>query len=559
MAENLTLTLPITEQGATVLLLALAIAVLSGLVWLMLGQTETTEKDEDRPARLLTAVGWVMAPVWFLLLAGTLYALWDGFNGTPSLGGGTGGSLGLGAVIVAFLSSPFLIWTTILKHRTVGFQKEGHLTDRISKAVEQLGAEKTVKVPKDNGDGSVERTVPNIEVRIGGILSLERIAQDSCAYDKGRDHVRVMEILCAYIRENAPASGAKNSLRQMYDKQTENTRDFPGLTDEEFCLRHSLSLTELDEALSIATLKNWAADLPKPRADITVALRVIGRRDSKQRLVEARWGKDAAKDAEWVFDQPFPNAPFVSYGERIDIGKFDVFNDALMDWITLTKVYLGYRLDLRETNLQAADLSNLCFSGALMQGCAMEGCDMSGLRIQATSLDRARLDGASLHHVLADCSDLWGAGLEGVGGLRARLNGADLSGARMTGAIFVGAEFGKASLDGAQLRDTHLVYSMMVGAQMHKVNLEEATFSNAYLDRANLKGATVKDTDFNDASVVQTDFASTDLTNSKNLTAEQLISAYGNSETILPGGLGPDNPAWPTHWPKTKRGYWYVS
>ena len=162
MAENLTLTLPITEQGATVLLLALAIAVLSGLVWLMLGQTETTEKDEDRPARLLTAVGWVMAPIWFLLLAGTLYALWDGFNGTPSLGGGTGGSLGLGAVIVAFLSSPFLIWTTILKHRTVGFQKEGHLTDRISKAVEQLGAEKTVKVPKDNGDGSV--AVPTLSM-----------------------------------------------------------------------------------------------------------------------------------------------------------------------------------------------------------------------------------------------------------------------------------------------------------------------------------------------------------------------------------------------------------
>jgi hypothetical protein len=40
-------------------------------------------------------------------------------------------------------------------------------------------------------------TEPNIEVRIGAILSLERIAQDSTRYDNGRDHVRVMEILCA--------------------------------------------------------------------------------------------------------------------------------------------------------------------------------------------------------------------------------------------------------------------------------------------------------------------------------------------------------------------------
>ncbi|MDZ4310431.1 MAG: pentapeptide repeat-containing protein [Cypionkella sp.] len=106
-------------------------------------------------------------------------------------------------MITALLGAPFLIWSTVIKHRALGFQKEGHLTDRISKAVEQLGAEKTVKVPKPDGSGSIETSLPNIEVRLGGILSLERIAQDSVSYDKGRDHVRVMEILCAYVRENA--------------------------------------------------------------------------------------------------------------------------------------------------------------------------------------------------------------------------------------------------------------------------------------------------------------------------------------------------------------------
>jgi len=127
-----------------------------------------------------------------------------------------GATLGAGGLIVALLGAPFLIWNTIIKQRALGFQKEGHITDRISKAVDQLGAEKTVKRPLLDADGTprvdaegkplvAEQTVPNIEVRIGGILSLERIAQDSCAYDHGRDHVRVMEILCAYVRENAKA------------------------------------------------------------------------------------------------------------------------------------------------------------------------------------------------------------------------------------------------------------------------------------------------------------------------------------------------------------------
>ncbi|MES2434182.1 MAG: pentapeptide repeat-containing protein [Pseudomonadota bacterium] len=127
-------------------------------------------------------------------------------------------NLGAGALITALLGAPFLIWSTVIKHRALGFQKEGHLTDRISKAVEQLGAEKTVKVPKPDDSGSIETSLPNIEVRIGGVLSLERIAQDSVAYDKGRDHVRVMEILCAYVRENARAMNLEPSVPPFKNK-----------------------------------------------------------------------------------------------------------------------------------------------------------------------------------------------------------------------------------------------------------------------------------------------------------------------------------------------------
>ena len=69
--------------------------------------------------------------------------------------------------------------------KTFGLSRQGHITDRFTKAIEQLG--------KTDG------TTPNIEVRLGAIYSLERIALDS-----PRDHWTIMEVLTAYVRQNAP-------------------------------------------------------------------------------------------------------------------------------------------------------------------------------------------------------------------------------------------------------------------------------------------------------------------------------------------------------------------
>jgi len=64
--------------------------------------------------------------------------------------------------------------------------EEGKITDRFSKAVELLGSDK-------------------LDTRLGGIYALERIARDS-----QKDHWTVMEVLTAFVRENAPlASGKK--------------------------------------------------------------------------------------------------------------------------------------------------------------------------------------------------------------------------------------------------------------------------------------------------------------------------------------------------------------
>lgn len=144
--------------------------------------------------------------------------------------------------LAAVFSAPFLVWRTVIASKQAHTAEQGLYTDRIAKAVEQIGADKVVKrhvrdysgsptyetkarretrqdlsigmpplashsffdrpsdIPEPDRSKPVytEETTPNLEVRIGGLLALERIARDSLD-----DHITVMEIICAYVRENA--------------------------------------------------------------------------------------------------------------------------------------------------------------------------------------------------------------------------------------------------------------------------------------------------------------------------------------------------------------------
>ena len=66
-----------------------------------------------------------------------------------------------------------------LSRRTFELTEQGQVTDRYTKAIEQLGSDK-------------------MDVRIGGIYALERVASDS-----PRDHPSVMEVLAAIVREHS--------------------------------------------------------------------------------------------------------------------------------------------------------------------------------------------------------------------------------------------------------------------------------------------------------------------------------------------------------------------
>ena len=74
--------------------------------------------------------------------------------------------------------------------RTVEVSQESQITERFTRAIEQLGNRES------------------IAIRLGGIYALERIAQDS-----GKDHWQVMEVLTAYVRENSPWDEHKQSVQ----------------------------------------------------------------------------------------------------------------------------------------------------------------------------------------------------------------------------------------------------------------------------------------------------------------------------------------------------------
>ena len=87
--------------------------------------------------------------------------------------------LTLGAGLFAAGALLYTARNFALSRRTFELTEQGQVTDRYTKAVEQLGSDK-------------------LDVRIGGIYALERVARDSA-----RDHPVVMAVLNAFIREHS--------------------------------------------------------------------------------------------------------------------------------------------------------------------------------------------------------------------------------------------------------------------------------------------------------------------------------------------------------------------
>jgi hypothetical protein len=147
-----------------------------------------------RESVVLRRLLWVLALI--VLLGALVSAIWwlpSALTGHPSAGVTATARLGAeNAARAALVAAVALVAAATLTARytwrAAKLTEEGQITDRYTKAIEQLGGDK-------------------LDVRIGGIYALERIAHDAA-----QDQPTVMEVLTAFLREHsrehARSSGA---------------------------------------------------------------------------------------------------------------------------------------------------------------------------------------------------------------------------------------------------------------------------------------------------------------------------------------------------------------
>jgi Pentapeptide repeats (8 copies) len=239
--------------------------------------------------------------------------------------------------IVQGLGGAIVLLGLYYSARTFGLSRQGHITDRFTKAIEQLG--------KLNGDQ------PSIEVRLGGIYALERIAIDST-----RDHWTIMEVLTAYVRQNASLDP-----------------DRP-YTDGE-----------------------------KPRTDIQAILTVLGRRKIGPNREHPGLRLDLSNShlcGANLFSLNLQNA--VMYKSNLQGASLQLANlqSASLQMANLQGANLnGANLQgasLTNANLQGASLYTTILQGADLQKANLQGAELEGAILQGAILADAKLEGASL-------------------------------------------------------------------------------------------------------------------------------------------------------------------
>jgi uncharacterized protein YjbI with pentapeptide repeats len=468
----------------------------------------------------------------YQLLGGIVYG-WTAGAGATSPG------LGLGALLVALIGSPFLILRTVILQSTLNTTQHGQVTDRINSAVQGLGTERIVKIPGKSGgnDITVEQSEPNMEVRIGSIYALARIARENLSF-----HVQIMQILCAYVRENSKAEGAVRF----------EMPEMPGETED---WHNAWPLWKLDLNGYFSTFKQSL----KPKTDIQTVLEVLGRRTPEQQAREAGW-PNSDKDGVFVFAtipelSAYPNdndpAAHAAWAKQMAAFKSDVgkrFSD-----------YTGYRLDLRNTNLQGNDLSKLNFRGARFDFAQMQAADLTGAQMQGADLIGAQLQGATLIAAQMQGADLMDAQMQRANLTTAQMHGAYLVNAQMQGAYLIAAQMQAVSLVAeqmqgadlsfAQMQGADLSFAQMQGANLRRAQMQAASLGNAQMQRADLSKAQMsEETDLTDAILTGALVKSVDKT-----TIEQLrpfwSDIFADGTVVVPEGERP------AHWPTVELEY----
>lgn len=177
----------------------------------------------------------------------------------------------VGLVLAALLGAPLVVWRSKIAYDQAQTAQERMITDRFSKAVDQLGSVRRVPriqtATETDERSNWEEEQPNIEVRLGGLYTLQRIFEDSLS-----DHIRVVETVCAYVRRNSlrQEQGTDEVEIRNLDVDIQAATKILGERSYERCVYEMNSLGALD--LSTATLqKSNLNSLKFPMVDLEKA------------------------------------------------------------------------------------------------------------------------------------------------------------------------------------------------------------------------------------------------------------------------------------------------
>ena len=270
--------------------------------------------------------------------------------------------------------------------RTLALLRRGQVTDRYTKAIEQLGS-------------------GELDVRIGGIYALEGVARDSAT-----DHPTVMVVLTAFVREHS--------------REPWPPPDSPRTTWITWRGRFR------------------AGGRPQERSarpDIQAAVTVLGRRDAR-RDIQPIHLNGADLTATDLRDANLGGADLTEATLRdADLTRADLAGATLRD-ADLT------RADLTEATPRRADLGGADLAEAILRSVDLRGADLHAATLTSATLTRADLTGAFLGGADLTEATLAAAILRDADLTRARLfhadlTRADLGGATLTEATLTGAKW----------------------------------------------------------------------------------------------------------------------
>lgn len=340
----------------------------------------------------------------------------------------------IGLVVTLTLTARQLVATTQsldVSRAQLDVAREGQVTDRFAKAIAQLGDEK-------------------MEIRLGGIYALERIARDS-----ERDYDSIIDVLTAYLRNRAR--------------------------------------------------KPITGDIPaEPPSDIQAALTVVARRSRAYNDGETR-----RLNLAGVFI-PGANLPHAQFDGAIFVDA--TLDNANLEGAHLHDADL-HGGHLESVKLSSADLRGANLAGVVLTGGAdlahanLTDANLMSAQMERVILYKSRLGGATLNNADLTRAHANGVILDGAQAFSVKMHEASLEDASLIGATLSRANLSsiraaRADLSDAMLSQATIDHAIFIGARL----------TGAFLSASNLRGADLRDAHIDKADLANVDLSFADLT-----------------------------------------------